>query len=92
MTNVKMANPVKHLYICGRLTGGGGGADSDAKSEFFQFSPFFSKISFRRGEGYVITFEISKKRPFRKGMGHGGVGDHTFSPWAADLGRFGICL
>ena len=37
-------------------------------------------------------FEISKKRPFRKGMGHGGggVGDHFFSPWAAELGRFGI--
>ena len=40
----------------------------------------------------LYLFEISKKRPFRKSMGHGGVGDHIFSPRAAELGRFNICL
>ena len=34
---------------------GGGGGHSDAKWEIFQFSPFFSKMSFRRGR-YVVPF------------------------------------
>ena len=49
------------------------GGDSDAKSAFFQFSPFSSKISFRRGGGGMLyLFGISKRRPFQKGMGWGG--------------------
>ena len=42
-----------HIYM-GVFTGGGGG-HSDAKWEIFQFSPFFSKMSFRRGR-YVVPF------------------------------------
>ena len=65
----------KQTYV-GILQGGGG--DSDAKSEFFQLSPFFSKILFRRG-AMLYLFGISKRRLFRKGrVGGGGVGGHIF--------------
>ena len=49
---VDLTRPPLFIAIYGRFGGGGG---SDTNSEFFQFSPFFSKISFR-GEGYVTIF------------------------------------
>ena len=80
--------PFLYMGVC---SGGGGGGDSQAKLEFFQFLPFFSKISFWKG-GYVNLLEISKKRPFRKGVRHGGVGDHIFSLRAAELGHLLVNL
>ena len=77
------------LVIYGRFYGGGGG-HSDAKWEIFQFSPFFSKMSLVGG-GMLYLFEISKKWPFRKGMGLGGVGGHIFEIRGRNFGRFGVC-
>ena len=37
-----------------------GGGDSDAKPEIFQFSPFFSKMSFRRGGGGGVCYTFLK--------------------------------
>ena len=44
-----------YIYLYGPLQRGGGG-HCDAKWEIFQFSPFFSKMSFRRGR-YVKPFQ-----------------------------------
>ena len=66
-----------YIYM-GVFTGGGG--HSDAKWEIFQFSPFFSKMSFVGG-GMLYLFEISKKWPFRKGMGLGGGGGGGWWPY-----------
>ena len=43
------------------------------------------------GGGMLFLFEICKKSPFQKDVGHGGVGDHIFSSRAPELGRFSIC-
>ena len=37
-----------------------------------------TKVSFHRGGGMCMLFEICEKRPFQKCMGSGGVGDHIF--------------
>ena len=39
----------------------------------------------------LYVFEISKKWPFRKGMGLGGVGGHIFEIRGRSFGRFGVC-
>ena len=69
----------------GRFSGG----DSDAKSEFFQFSLFFFKILFRMGEGCHAFLKSPRKGPFRKVWVMGRVGDHIFSLWVTELGHFG---
>ena len=74
----------------GIFTGRGG--DSNAKWEIFQFSPFYSKMSFRRG-GYVILFRNLQEMVVseRYGLGEGGVGGHIFSYRTRTFWRFGVC-
>ena len=74
---------------------GGGGVHSDAKWEIFQFSPFFSTMSFRRGGGgYVIPFQNLQEMAVleRYGLG-GGVGGHIFEfPGARYLLIPNVCV
>ena len=88
-----------HIYM-GVFPGG----DSDAKSEFFQFSQFFSKISFRRGGGGMLYFfwnlqekAISEKYGswgnqvtifFRPGSPNLGVSAFACKPWSTPHARF----
>ena len=86
----------KYSYM-GVFTGGGGG-HSDAKWEIFQFSPFFSKMSFRRGGGGCYTFLKSPRNGrFGKVWVRGGdrwqyifLPDPTFLAFWYLLQKFGL--
>ena len=82
---------------------GGGGIPTQSRS-FFSSRMFLKNIVPEGGGGDL--FEISKKRPFRKGMGHGGgvtiffrcgpqnlgVSASSRKPWSALRARISSCL
>ena len=75
----------------GICTGRGGGGDSDAKWEIFQFSPFFSKMSFRGGR-YVTPFRNLQEMAVSERLGFwgGGGGGHIFSYRTRTFWHFGV--
>ena len=90
MPRYRGAQGHRDIYIYGRFYGGGGGGGhSDAKSGIFQFSPFFSKMSFRRG-GYVIPFRNLQEMAVSERYGLGGVGGHSFEIRGRTFGHFGV--
>ena len=69
---------------------GGGGAFRRKVGDFSVFAVFL-KNGAPWGGGMLYLFEISKKWPFRKGMGWGGgVGGHIFEIRGRTFGRFGV--
>ena len=61
-----------YIYTYGRFAGGGGGVIPTQSRSFFSSRLFCQKYR-SGGRGMLQLFEFSKKRPFRKGMGNGGV-------------------